>query len=150
MLACPCRLRELTEARRDQYNPQTNTVYIPEYQSKAGIPIHKPVPPDMVGYFKNIPADCPYLFYKEEDGQYKPLTYILRYTWKYCLEKAGIEDMRIHDLRHMAVTDLCRAGNLPYDVASAAGWTSTDMLKNYYHLDGLFSAQNMVFKSAIE
>jgi integrase len=41
-LAVPCRKSELTTAKREQYNQFTNTVYIPD--SKAGIPINKPVP----------------------------------------------------------------------------------------------------------
>lgn len=147
MLAVPSRVSELTSARREQYIPLNNTIYIPD--SKANIPIHKPIPESMRSYFDSIPEDCPYLFGYKRGGVYKPLTFALRKAWAFCLKKAGIADMRIHDLRHMAVTDLCRAGNNPQVVAATAGWKSTDMLKHYYHMDSLWAAQSTVFKTAV-
>lgn len=151
-LAVPCRKGELSKANRDQYNVFTNTVYIPD--SKAGIPIHKPVPESMKEYFRNIPAECPYLFYREikgsrsdrsgENVKYAPLGDFKK-AFSYCLVKANITDFRIHDLRHRAVTSMIENGNNENIVADVAGWKSTKMLKNYRHINTLKSAQAITF-----
>jgi integrase len=145
MLTVPCRVSELVMARREQYNPFTDTIYIPD--SKADIPIHKPVPPDMVGYFKGIPADCPWLFYRETDEGYRPITKaVLRRAWADCLKAAGLSDYRIHDLRHDAATDLYDIGNSEREIMDIAGW-KTPMLSKYRHRDSMRSARKMVFPS---
>jgi integrase len=142
MMAVPCRVSELTEAKREQYSMFTRTIYIPD--SKAGIPIHKPVPEEMTDYFNSIPSDCPYLFYQRlDDGEYRSLSH-LRYAWSYCLKKAGILNLRIHDLRHIAATDLYEAGNAERAIMDIAGW-KTAMLSTYRHKDSFRSAQKMVF-----
>jgi len=143
MMDVPCRISELVNARREQYNPFTQTIYIPD--SKADIPIYKPIPADMIGYFQGIPEDCEWLFYQKSTGKYRGLTRkIVDKAWRHCLECADIADMHIHDLRHMAVTKLYEAGNSVEVIKSIAGW-KTDMLSNYYHKDGLRHAQNVVW-----
>jgi len=147
MLLVPCRVSELTAARREQYNPFTNTIYIPD--SKAGIPINKPVPEEMTEYFISIPADCPWLFYwTDSRGKYRPFATV-RHSWLDCLKIAGISDFRVHDLRHISATDLYEAGNSERSVMDVAGW-KTQMLSRYRHKDSLRSAQGIVFKAAAE
>jgi integrase len=142
MLAVPCRVSELTSALRTQYNHFTGTIYIPD--SKAGIPIHKPIPEEMREYFNSIPDDCQWLFYqKTGQGKYRPLTN-LRYAWAYCLKQAEITDYRIHDLRHEAATALYEAGNQTRVIMDIAGW-KTDMLTIYRNKHSLRSAQKIVF-----
>jgi len=142
MLLVPCRKMELVNAKREQYNPVTGTIYIPT--SKNGRPIIKPVPEAMSVYFKSIPADCPYLFYQEiGGGKYRPLTN-LRYAWAYCCRKAGIGDLRIHDLRHRAATWLHEMGNSIYTIMKIAGWR-TNMLGIYWGQDGVTTAQQVKF-----
>ncbi|GBU22338.1 hypothetical protein R80B4_02245 [Fibrobacteres bacterium R8-0-B4] len=146
MLAVPCRTGELLGAKREQFNPFTCTVYIPD--SKAGIPIHKPVPADMIGYFKSIPVGCPWLFYRESEGEYRPITrQVLRRAWEDCLKVAGLSDYRLHDLRHEAATELYEAGNPERVIMDVAGW-KTPMLSRYRHKDSLRSAQRIVFQEA--
>ena len=143
MSMVPCRKSELVSAKREQYDPIEKNIYIPD--SKAGIPIYKPVPEKMLDYFTNIPADCPWLFYEEiTQGKYRPLTHLWN-SWLYCCQKAGIENYRIHDIRHWAVTKLLIAGNTERDVASVAGWKDTTMIKVYYLSDGLRSARSIKF-----
>lgn len=139
----PCRKMELVEAKREQYNQITNTVYIPT--SKAKIPIHKPVPEHLKAYFRSIPADCPFLFYRQDKaGEYHSLGDFKR-AWAYCLKMAGLSDYRVHDLRHRAVTGLIETGNTENIVADVCGWKSTAMLKNYRHINTLKSAQSVQF-----
>ena len=72
-LEVPCRKSELVKAKREQYNPFTGTIYIPD--SKADISIYKPVPESLKSYFNSIPSDCPYLFFKQsKNGKHHPLS----------------------------------------------------------------------------
>jgi len=147
MMLVPCRIGELSEARREQYSPITNTIYIPD--SKARIPIHKPVPEEMTEYFRSIPLDCPWLFYwKDWRGNYRPFLN-LKGPWQKSLDMAGITDLRIHDLRHISATDLYQAGNSERTIQGVAGW-KTAMLSNYYHKDSLRDALSIVFKRSAE
>ena len=144
MILVPCRKLELTKARREQYNAFTNTIYIPD--SKADIPINKPVPPEMTEYFRSIPGDCPWLFYRQDETGYHPLG-DFKNAWKYCLKKADLFNVRVQDTRHWAITSLIEQGNNEHVVSDVAGWKSTAMLKNYRHLNTLKSAQNIRFGS---
>jgi integrase len=145
MLLVPCRVSELMTAKREQYNPFNGTIYIPD--SKAGIPIHKPIPEEMQDYFKSIPSDCPYLFYWiDERGNYRQFL-SLKKPWRFCLKIAGITNLRVHDLRHIAVTDLHAAGNPERVIAKIAGWTSPAMMNTYWHYDGQKVAKEVVFGS---
>ncbi|MCL2443325.1 MAG: site-specific integrase [Treponema sp.] len=142
MSMIPCRTMELVGAKREQYDPDSRTIYIPD--SKAKVPIYKPVPEELYGYFDSLPQDCPYLFYREypNDMKYYPLT-TLRDAWDFCCRKAGISNYRVHDLRHWAVTKLIMAGNTEQDIADIAGWTSPAMLRVYYHKDIFRSAKRI-------
>jgi len=142
MIMVPCRVSELTTAKRLQYCHFDRTIFIPT--SKADISIVKPIPPPLYGYFDSLPEGCGWLFYRvDEAGKYHPI--FLRKAWLFCLKIAGIADFRIHDLRHMAVTDMLKAGNLREFVALVAGWKSTDMINNYFDQDQRQAASGVTF-----
>lgn len=142
MLLVPCRKTELTSAKREQYNQSTRTIYVPD--SKADIPIYKPVPEEMRSYFDSIPADCPFLFYRKDETGYHALG-TLQKPWAYCLKKAEIKNVRMHDLRHISATDLYEAENPERMIMDIAGW-KTPMLSQYRHKDSFRSAQNIQFR----
>lgn len=54
--------------------------------------------------------------------------------WKRLVKRAGIEDLRFHDLRHEAVSRLFEKGLNPMEVASVSGHKTLQMLKRYTHL----------------
>jgi len=142
MITVPCRLRELTTAKREAYDSETKTIYIAK--SKARIPIYKPVPEDMLDYFISIPTDCPWLFYwVDENGKYRPLLSVQKW-WGECRKASGVSDIRIHDLRHVAATDLLLVGNPTWLIMDIAGW-KTDMFRVYWHKNSFLSAQRVKF-----
>ncbi len=138
MLNVPCRKSELVTAGREQYNQFSNTIYIPD--SKNGLPINKPVPPIMTIYFKNLPKDCPYLFYQIDKYRNYHSLGDFKKAWAYCLKKAKLQNVRIHDLRHISATDLYEAGVPERVIMDIAGW-KTQMLSQYRHKDSLKSAK---------
>jgi integrase len=68
------------------------------------------------------------------DGRVLPINFAaLENTFKRARERAGLNDLRIHDLRHTAVTRL--AEKLPnlIELSAVSGHRSLAMLKRYYH-----------------
>ena len=66
------------------------------------------------------------------DGQRRPYEY--HPAWRRALKRAGITDLRFHDLRHEAVSRLVEAGLGDQEVAAISGHKSMQMLKRYTHL----------------
>jgi integrase len=143
MMLVPCRRGELVGAKREQYQAKTQTIYIPD--SKAGIPLHKPIPMELRDYFASILKECPWLFYKVGDnGDYRQITaQVLKDAWAVCLDKASIEDLRLHDLRHVSATDLYERGIPERVIMDVAGW-KTPMLSTYRHKSSLKSVQSII------
>lgn len=58
----------------------------------------------------------------------------LRVIWELACERAGIEDLRFHDLRHEATSRLFELGLDRIEAASITGHKTLQMLKDYTHL----------------
>jgi integrase len=129
MLAVPCRaFSELVGAKREQL--RGNMIFIPK--SKNGDALYKPIPSNMVDYFNSIPDGCPYLFYRKVGETYLPLSNLAE-VWKTVRKRAGLPNLRIHDLRHVAVTDLITRGVPTHVLMKVAGWRS-DMTRTYFNM----------------
>lgn len=68
----------------------------------------------------------------KEDKSRTP--YTINRVWAQALERAGIQDMRFHDLRHEAVSRLVERGLSDQEVAAISGHKSMQMLRRYTHL----------------
>jgi len=67
-------------------------------------------------------------------GRYgKPLTSI-KTAWNTACRKAGVEDARIHDIRHKAITDMSRAGVPLAKIKRAVGHSQVQTTDGYTHL----------------
>ena len=143
MMEVPARRGEMVKARREFFDPFRNQINLPGDLTKNGRPNVKPVPPHMVQYFRSIPRDCPWLFYRKDGSGYKSLGFIQK-RWEKVRSAAGLPTLRIHDLRHHAVTKMIRAGNPREYVMAAAGWAS-DMLSLYWNQPQAEIAQSIIF-----
>jgi len=68
------------------------------------------------------------------DGRVFPITHeVVSQAFNRARKQAGVEDIRFHDLRHMAITRL--AEKLPnlIELSAVSGHKSLAMLKRYYH-----------------
>lgn len=130
-LQIPCRKTELVNMRGEHLDLFNNIIRVRNGATKNDRGCDKPILEGMQQYFRNIPKDCPWLFYREEAGEYFPLGDFST-AWNTCLRLAGISDFHFHDTRHMAATALLNAGVPERVVMQIAGWTS-DMMKRYYH-----------------
>lgn len=135
-LQVPCRKSELVNMRKVDLDLIHNAIRIPNGTTKNGAGCWKPIPPDMVVYFRNIPNESEYLFFRYEGRTqcYKPLGDFKR-AFRWCLAKAGIQDFHFHDTRHISATALLDNGTPEQVVLTTANW-KTNMLKTYYHRDG--------------
>jgi len=67
----------------------------------------------------------------------------LRSAWEKACDRAGIEGLRFHDLRHEATSRLFELGLDRIEAASITGHKTLQMLKNYTHLRAERLAQKM-------
>ena len=144
-LQVPCRKSELVKMRRDDLDLINNAIRVRNGTTKNDQGLWKPIPPDMVAYFRAVPAQCPWLFYRENKGDFLPLG-DFRKAWKRCLGLAGISDFRVHDTRHVSASRLLDNDTPEQVVMQVAGW-KTNMLKTYYHRGGKNSFPLIRFSS---
>ena len=80
------------------------------------------------------PTDTKYIFFGEPGRNGKRKPYDTKSAWYDSIQKAEIEGLRFHDLRHEATSRFVEAGLSDLEVASITGHKSMQMLKRYTHL----------------
>ena len=58
----------------------------------------------------------------------------MRTAWRALTRKDGLDGLRIHDLRHTAITDLAETGIPESVMMNMAGHVSRKMLERYTHI----------------
>lgn len=71
--------------------------------------------------------------FPRDDGE--PYGWLPSKLWADALEKAGLEDVRWHDLRHTWASLMRQAGVSLADLQEMGGWKSARMVQRYAHLD---------------
>jgi integrase len=137
-LLVPCRTGELIQMRRDDLDLFNNAIRVRcGVMKNKEMAAWKPIPPSMREYFTSLPSSTEYLFPRkigERLVQIKTFPYEL---FRHCLKLARLEGWRLHDARHAAVSALLNNNTPEQVVCQIAGWTSSAMLRTYYHRDGL-------------
>jgi integrase len=59
---------------------------------------------------------------------------VINRVWAMAVARAGLQDLRFHDLHHEAVSRLVESGLNDQEVAAISGHKSMQMLKRYTHL----------------
>ena len=81
------------------------------------------------------PVGADELVFRSPEGQAVRPSHFRRRFWNPAVEAAGLAPLRIHDLRHTAVTLWIAAGANPKQIAVRAGHTSVSVvLDRYGHL----------------
>jgi len=76
------------------------------------------------------------VFFGEPGKDKRRRPYRIGKVWSQAVKRAGLEDLRFHDLRHEAVSRFVEAGLADQQVAAISGHKSMQMLKRYTHLRG--------------
>lgn len=126
----PCRKSELVRMGRHDLDLFNNAIRVHNGTTKSGQGVWKPIPPPLVAYFRSIPPECPFLFFKMVKGQFRALGDFKK-SWTRCLRLAGIADFHFHDSRHISATNMVNSGTPERVVMAVAGW-STNMLSTYW------------------
>ncbi len=129
-LRVPCRKAELVNMKRADLDLFHNAIRVHNGTTKNEDGTWKPIPPELVEYFRTLPPETDFLFFRREAGKCLPLGDFHK-TWQTCLKLAGIKDFRFHDTRHIAATTLVDNGTPERAVMDIAGWR-TNMLSTYY------------------
>ena len=139
------RKREVLDAKWTDFDLDRKQWRIPT--TKAGKPRHVPMSDGVLQLLASIPHDdCPWVFANPKSR--KPYVSIF-ISWNTARKRAGLSDVRIHDLRHSFASFLVNAGRTLYEVQKILGHTQIKTTQRYAHLsqDTLLDAANVVSKA---
>jgi integrase len=138
LLLTGARRREITRAKWENVDWTQRVLRVPV--SKSGKPRTIALNTAAMAVLKSIPRDsaCPYIFPTRLIGVYNP--------WDRIRRRAGLADVRLHDLRHSFASLLVNQGVSLYVVQGLLGHASPRMTQRYAHLapQTLLDAAEMV------
>lgn len=132
LLLTGARRNEISHARWDYIDWHGKTLLVP--LSKSGKPRRITLNPSALALLKSIapvPGN-PFIFPSPITG--KPSS-SLHYPWVRIRNRAGLKDMRLHDLRHSFASLLVNKGVPLYTVQKLLGHTQVRTTQRYSHLD---------------
>jgi integrase len=147
LLLTGCRREEILQARWEHVSFETGTLFLPK--TKSGRTRHAVLNDAALGLLRELPRvkGSPWVF-PGKDPQ-KPLNNP-RKAFLCILAAAGIEQCRLHDLRHSHASLLVNQGVSLYQVQQLLGHASPQTTQRYAHLaaDTLRSASQLVSRVA--
>lgn len=132
---------EITHLRRSQIDLQKRVVRLGSADTKTNnarvVPLSSQAADILrLAMYKHIRIlDSDYLFWgkgRDSNGSRKP--YDFTDAWEAAREKAGLEDLKFHDLRHEAISRFVEGGLEDQETAAISGHKTMQMLKRYTHL----------------
>lgn len=125
-----CRKSELLTAKWEYVDFERRQLNLPD--TKSGEALHLPLSNAAIEILRNLPraGKNPYIFPGKIKG--KPLVGIFK-IWNDIRTKAGVKDVRIHDLRHTVGSWLKQAGNDSYLVQQILGHSDGRTTERYMH-----------------
>lgn len=145
LLFTGARKQEILAARWEHVDFERRLLTVP--LSKSGKTRHIPLSDDAVDVLKNLQrTESPWLFpQKNGKGPIQSVAYL----WGQLRGTLGLDDVRLHDLRHSFASFLVNAGCSLYEVQRCLGHYDPKVTMRYAHLasHALVKAANMVGKS---
>ena len=131
LLFTGCRKRELLDAKWEHFNLDARVWCIPI--SKSGKLRYVPLSDAVLKILRQIPRfeGCPYIL--PNPKTHLPYNTIY-YSWNTARNRAGMSDLRMHDLRHSFASFLINAGRSLYEVQSILGHSQLSTTQRYAHL----------------
>ena len=102
-------------------------------RNKSAKPRYIPLSEAAIRLLDRVPRleGCEYIFANPKTG--KPFVQIW-YPWDTARKKAGLDDLRIHDLRHSFASFLVNSGRSLYEVQHLLGHSRPEITQRYSHL----------------
>lgn len=140
------RKREVLDARWQDFDIERRSWRI--HTTKLGRPRHVPLSDGAVNLLNSMPriANCEWAFPNPKTKR----PYVSIYcAWNKARNQAGLQNFRMHDLRHSFASFLVNAGRTLYEVQHLLGHTQIKTTARYSHLtkDTLLDATNSVNKA---
>ena len=131
LLLTGARRNEITHARWEHVDLETSTLFVP--LSKSGKSRYVVLNADAVAVLRSIPRlpGNPYVFPSPVTG--RPCA-SLYFPWHRIRTRAGLPDVRLHDLRHSFASALVNDGKDLYIVQRLLGHTNAKATQRYSHL----------------
>lgn len=129
LLLTGARKREVLDARWVDIDRRHSFWRIPV--TKSGRPRHVPLSAAALDLLDRVPRRSEWIF--ANPNTRKPFTNTFL-SWDAARKRAGLADVRIHDLRHSFASFLVNAGCNLYEVQKILGHSSIQMTQRYSHL----------------
>ncbi len=131
LLFTGARVRELLDARWEHVDVERRLWLIPT--SKTGKSRHVPLSSAAAAVIESLPRlkDCPWLIPNPDTG--KPFVSI-KHGWQAARDAAGLNGLRLHDLRHASASFMIAAGIDLFAVGKVLGHASVQSTQRYSHL----------------
>ena len=143
LLLTGARKREVLDARWEDFDVDNRLWRIPF--TKTGKPRTVPMSDGVMSVLETVPrvAGSAYVFPNPDTG--KPYVTIHN-AWDTVRKRAGLREVRMHDLRHSFASILINSGRSLYEVQHLLGHTQVKTTERYAHLqqDTLMRAANVV------
>lgn len=125
------RRNEVTQAEWSYIDWQRRTLFVPK--SKNGQPRHVQLNSAAIELLKSVPrtAGNPYIFPAGTTG--RPMPHLF-FPWYRIRKRAGLEDFRLHDLRHSFASFLVNNVERLYRVQKLLGHSNLRSTQRYSHL----------------
>lgn len=140
------RRREVLDAKWEDFDFKRLSWRIPF--TKTGRPRHIPMSDGVISLLNSIPRldRCPYVFPNPKTR--KPFVSVFN-SWNTARAKAGLPDVRMHDLRHSFASFLVNNGRSLYEVQKLLGHTQIKTTQRYAHLshDTLMEAASVAMNA---
>lgn len=137
------RKRELLDSKWEHFDIDRRLWRVP--LPKSGRARHVPLSEGAIAVLASVPRlpDCPWAFPNPNTG--KPFV-SMYYGWDTARKRAGLPDVRIHDLRHSFASMLINQGRSIYEVQRILGHSQIKTTQRYAHLNQttLLAAVNTV------
>lgn len=131
LLMLGCRKSELLNAKWEHFDLERRTWKIP--LSKSGKTRHVPLSSAALATLAQVPRwkGCPYVIPNPKTR----LPFVaIHEPWDTARKRAGLQGVRIHDLRHTFASAMVGAGHSVFVLSRALGHSSTRMSERYAHL----------------
>ena len=131
LLLLGCRKRELLDSQWQDFDIERRSWRIP--QTKSGKARHVPLSGSVLQVLAQLPRweGCPYVVPNPKTRKPYVSFFI---AWDSARKKAGLPDVRIHDLRHSFASFLINGGQSIYTVMKLLGHTQLKTTQRYSHL----------------
>lgn len=133
LLLTGCRLGEVVGLRWDEVDLTAGALIIPEEKGKAGARVH-PIGAQTIAFLKELPRAGEWVLFGRDPKE--PLSRnTMENAWRRIREKAKLDDVRLHDLRHTVGTYAGQTGANAFLVRDKLGHKTLAMTGRYVNRD---------------